>query len=115
MSKYLTKMTLPTQAWAGLVEKPQNRFEVLRPVFEAAGFKLLDYWFAVDQGAVYILSEGPDDLINQLTVQMAALSTGTIVSIEGSRLLTAAEAVEAMKKVKSLGFRPPASTTPVKK
>jgi uncharacterized protein with GYD domain len=115
MSKYLTKMTFTTQAWAALVQEPQNRLEGVRPFFEAAGFKLLEYWFAVDQGAVYMLSEGPDNLSNQLALQMATLGGGTLASLEGSRLLTAADAVEAMKKAKTFGYRPPFSATPAKK
>jgi hypothetical protein len=52
VSKLLTKMTLTTQGWAALVENPQNRFEAIQPMFKATGIKLLEYWFAIDQGAI---------------------------------------------------------------
>lgn len=118
MTKYLIKMTLTTQGWAGLVEKPQNRFDAVRPVFEATGSKLLDYWFAVDKGAIYALMEAPEtaeNTSNALAMEMAVLSGGTIASVDVTRLLGAAEVVESMKKAKSLGYRPAASMTPAKK
>jgi uncharacterized protein with GYD domain len=113
MSQYLIKMTLTTQAWAALVEEPQDRSKAVRPMFDALGLKLLDYWFAVDQGAVYCHYEGPDNLINGLAMEMAVLGGGTVASTESTRLITATEAVEAMKKAKSLGWRP--AIAPAKK
>jgi len=106
MSQYLTKMTLTTQAWAALVEEPQDRSKLIKPMFDALGLKLLDYWFALDQGAIYCHYEGPDNLINSLAMEMAVLGGGTVAYAEGTRLLTATEAVEAMKKAKSLGYKP---------
>ena len=102
MIQYLVKVTLTAQAWANLKEKPQNRFEVLSPLFENLGGKLLDYWFAIDQGAVYLRFEGSGDLIDFLTLEILSLSTGTATSFEATRLLTAAEAVESMKKAKRI-------------
>jgi uncharacterized protein with GYD domain len=113
MSQYLVKMTLTTQAWAALVEEPQDRSKAVRPMFDALELKLLDYWFAVDQGAIYCHYEGPDNLIDELAMEMAILGGGTVASVESTRLLTATEAVEAMKKAKSLGYRP--AITPGKK
>jgi hypothetical protein len=41
---------------------------------------------------------------------------GTVSSLENTRLLSAAEAVESRKKAKSLSYRPPASSSaPAKK
>ena len=116
MSQILIKMTPTTQGWAALIEKPQNRFEAIRPMFEEHGdMKLLDYWFAVDQNAVYLHIEGTENLTHQLSIVIAALGSGDFSSMETTRLLTAAEAVEAMKLAKSQGYRSPTGTTPQKK
>jgi uncharacterized protein with GYD domain len=115
MNQYLTKMTLTTQGWAAMIKSPQNRFEAVVPMFEAVGGKLLDYWFAIDQGAIYCHWEGPVSPSDVLAMVMAVLGGGTVASFEGTRLLTAAEAMEAMKKASSLGYRSPTSTTPTKK
>jgi hypothetical protein len=47
-----------------------------------------------------------EDLTSALTMNMVVLGSGTIVSAETTRLLTAVEAVVAMQKAKNLGYRP---------
>ena len=116
MTLYLTKMTLTNQGWAALVAKPQNRLTAVKPMLEAAGGKILNYWFAIDQGAIYTLWETPEELTNTLAVEMAVMSGGSVGSMESTRLVTAAEAMDAMKKASALGYRPIASgSLPAKK
>jgi hypothetical protein len=50
-----------------------------------------------------------EDLTSALAMNMTVLGAGTIASGETTRILTAAEAVDAMKKAKSLGYRPSTS------
>jgi len=111
MSLYLTKMTLTTQGWAALIEKPQNRLNAVKPMFDAAGGKILNYWFAIDQGAIYTLYEAPDELSNSLAMEMAVMGGGSVSSVEGTRLITAEDAMDAMKKAQKFGYRPIAGKT----
>jgi uncharacterized protein with GYD domain len=112
------KVTFTNQAMTTFVENPQDRFQQIRPMFEAVGAKLLEYWFAVDQCAVYLLAEAPaseDGPVNALTLQMLVVGGGIAASVETTRVVSATEGVEAMKKAKSLVPRPPAGTKAAKK
>jgi hypothetical protein len=40
---------------------------------------------------------------------MAVLAGGTVTAIKATAILTAAEAMEAMKKASALGYRPPSA------
>lgn len=46
MSTYLTAFRQTSDTWAKLIANPEDRRETLAPVFEAAGGKLLGYWYA---------------------------------------------------------------------
>lgn len=110
MAQYLCKMTLTNQACGALLENPQDRFEAVKPMIESSGGKLLDYWFALDQGAIYLRIEGIEDLSAVMAIQMAVMGRGTISSWDGTRLLTAKEAMAAFKNAKSLGYQPASSS-----
>jgi len=87
-------------------------------MFEAVGAKLLEYWFAVDQGAAYILAEGPateDNPINALALELTVMGAGIAASVETTRVVSASEAVQAMKKAKSLTQRSTSNKTSPKK
>ena len=106
MARYLMQITLVPQAFAALVQNPDNRAEAVRPIFEAVGGKLEEYYFAVGENTVYVLSEIPDQLsLEALT--MAVLAGGVVTSTKATAILTAKEAVDAMKKAKDVAYRPP--------
>ena len=44
MAKYLIEETVGPQGYQGLMEKPENRFEILRPLFESAGCSLEQFY-----------------------------------------------------------------------
>jgi uncharacterized protein with GYD domain len=93
---------------AAVVQNPQNRAEAVRPIFEAAGGRLHEYYVAVGENTAYLIADIPDH------VSVAALTTavhagGAVTSIRSTAILTAAEAVEAMKKAAEIGYRPPSS------
>jgi uncharacterized protein with GYD domain len=111
MARFLSKLTLSNQGWSALVSNPQNRFEAVRPSFESMGGKLLEYWYAVDESAIYVLFEGLEDPIAREAMNMATLS-GNVTGFQMTQILNVQEAMEAMKKAKTLAYRP---AVPVKK
>ena len=40
MPKFMIEETLTSNAYAGMLQRPEDRGEVLKPIFEAAGCKL---------------------------------------------------------------------------
>jgi uncharacterized protein with GYD domain len=105
MARYLFEVSVVPQAFATLITNPQDRAQANRPLFEAVGGTLEAYYFAVGQSLFYLVAEIPDEAsVGALT--MAILAGGAVASVKSTAILTAAEAVEAMRKAATLGYRP---------
>ncbi len=108
MARYLLEVGIVPNMFNALIQNPQDRAQANRPVFEAVGGKLQEYYFAVGHNTVYVVAEMPDEVsVEALT--MAVLAGGTVTSIKATAILTAAEAMAAMKQAGTLGYRPPSS------
>lgn len=106
MACYLFQLSIAPQAFATLIRNPNDRAEATRPVFEAVGGRLEEYYFAVGESTVYVLADVPDHVsVEALT--MAVLAGGAVTSVKATALLTAAEAVDVMKKAGEVVYRPP--------
>jgi len=106
MAKYLIEETLTAQAAAGMMQNPEDRNEVLRPIFEAAGCKLEQFYVSAIENKSYLIVESPD-LDSVFTVGATFLAGGTAQAIKYTPLLTLPEVVTLFKKAATLGFRPP--------
>jgi uncharacterized protein with GYD domain len=108
MARYLVEVGVTPQAFQAFVKNPQDRAQAIRPIVESLGGTLEEYYFGVGQSTVYLLAQLPDEVsVEALT--MAVMASGAITSIKSTAILTAAEAVEAMKKASDVGYRPPSS------
>ena len=106
MAKYMIEETFSSQAAAGVMQKPEDRFEVLKPLCEAAGCKLEQFYVSGIENKSYLIIESPD-LNTICTVGTTFLAGGTALSIKYIPLLTVPEALELFEKAGKLGFRPP--------
>ena len=108
MTRYLYEAALTPQAFAGFIKNPQDRAQTFRTLYEAVGGKLEEYYFAVGQNTVYVVGQFPDEIAVE-ALGMAVMAGGAVTSVKATAILTAAEAVEAMKKAGSIGYKPPSS------
>jgi uncharacterized protein with GYD domain len=106
MAKYLIEETFSSQAAAGVMQKPEDRFKVLEPVCEAAGCKLEQFYVSGIENKSYLIIESPD-LNTVCTLGTTFLASGAAQAIKYVPLLTVPEAVDLFKKAASLGYRPP--------
>ena len=106
MTKYLIEETVSPQAAAGILQNPEDRSEVLRPLFEAAGCKLDQFYISLIENKAYLIVESPD-LNSVYTVWGNFLAGGATSSIKCTPLITISEGVDLFKKAASLGYRPP--------
>jgi uncharacterized protein with GYD domain len=105
MPTYLTSFRQTSQTWAKLLAKPEDRRATLGPTFEAAGGKLLGYWYAFGDVDGYALFEMPDD-VAAASVMVKVGSTGAL-TVSTTKLLTVDEALEAFKRANEVGYQPP--------
>ncbi len=88
------------------MQNPEDRSEVLRPLFKAAGCKLEQFYVSGIENKAYLIVESPD--LNSLyTVVATFMAGGAASSLKYTPLMTVPEVVDLFKKAASLGFRPP--------
>jgi uncharacterized protein with GYD domain len=106
MAKYLIEETLAPKGIAGVLEKPEDRNKVLRPLFEAAGCKLEQFYGSLIENKTYLIVESPD-LNNVYTLCANFVAAGAASAIKCTPLIAVSEAVGLFKKAAKLGYRPP--------
>ena len=106
MARYLIQIGVKPEAYSPMLQNPQDRGEAIRPIFEAFGGGLQEYYFAVGENTVYILCELPD-FASLEAITMAVLAGGAITSIKATGILTAQETVDVMKKAGDVVYKPP--------
>jgi uncharacterized protein with GYD domain len=106
MGMYLTKFSHTPETWARLLANPEDRRAVLGPVFEAAGGRLHGYWYTFGDSDGFVLFEAPDDVITAGLLARVA-STGAFTSVSTTKLLTAEETLDALRRGGGVEYRAP--------
>jgi len=106
MAKYLIEETVAPQGFAGILLKPEDRAKVLRPLFEAAGCKLEQFYGSLIENKTYLIVESPD-LNSVYTLWANFVATGAASAIKCTPLIAVSEAVGLFKKAARLAYRPP--------
>jgi uncharacterized protein with GYD domain len=106
MAKYLIEETLTPQTFADMLRNPEDRVEVLKPLFEAVGCKLEHGYASGIENKSYLIVESPD-LESVYTVGMNFIASGSASSIKYIPLVTLPEIVDICKKAASMSYRPP--------
>ncbi len=101
MQRYLHTFSYSKEAVKGLVSKPENRIEAVRPLIEAAGGKLIDAYYTLGESDGIIITEFPAD-VDALTVSMAVGSTGAIADLRTTSLIQIEDAMKAAEKAGTL-------------
>ena len=105
MPHYLHQVAYSREGWEALVKQPQDRIEAVRPAIERMGGKIKSAWFAFGDYDVVLVSEMPDNA-SAAAIAMAFAGGGACKAVHTTPLLSAEEAVEAMKRASQTGYRP---------
>jgi uncharacterized protein with GYD domain len=109
MPQYLVQAAYTPEAWQALVKNPHSRIEAVRPAIERLGGKLIGGWAAFGDYDTILIAELPTS-VDAAAIAIAAAAGGSCKAVKTTPLLTAAEAVEAMKKASSTGYQPVSAT-----
>ena len=104
MTHYLAQVAYSTEGWQALVKNPQNRIEAVRPAIEKLGGKIDTAYFAFGEYDVVVIFQTPEN-VKAAAFAIAVAAGGACKSVKTTPLLTTAEAVEAMKKASTAGYR----------
>ena len=105
MPHYLQQVAYSQQGWEALVANPQNRIEAVRPAIEKLGGKIESAWFSFGDYDVVVITDLPDN-VSAAAIAMAFAAGGACRSVQTTPLISADEAVQALKKARDCGYRP---------
>ena len=106
MAKYMIEETTTPQAAAGLLQNPEDRSQVLAPLFEAAGCKLEQFYVSGIENKAYLIVESPDPE-SVYTVAVNFQAAGAASAIKCIPLMPMSQMVDITRKAASLGYHPP--------
>ena len=107
MAFYLFQASYTPAALKALVDNPQDREAAARPLIEAVGGKLHNLFFCFGKDDVVALIEAPDDTAMSACA-LAVGASGAMSSGRTTKLMTSAEAMNAMAAAKtaSASYKP---------
>ena len=106
MPLYLWQGAYAPEAWAALVEKPENRISAVRPAIEKLGGKIRNAFFCFGEYDIILLLEMPDN-ISAAALTMAIAAGGACKAAKTTVLMSAEDGLAAMKKASTSGYHAP--------
>ena len=104
MPFYCHQVSYTKEAWAKLMENPQDRLDAVRAPIEKLGGKLQTSFFAFGDFDVIAITEMPDN-ISAAAISIAFAAGGAVQHISTTPLMTAAQAIEALRKAGTCGYK----------
>jgi uncharacterized protein with GYD domain len=102
-------VTYTPEAWSRLIANPQDRMEAIRRPIEKLGGRITTSFFAFGEYDALVITEMPDN-VSAAAIAIAFAGGGTLKAAKTTPLMTAEEALVAIKKAGTAGYRPqPAS------
>src|SRR2546421_413322 len=97
MAIYMAQFTYTSEAWAAMIEKPQDCTTPSRDLVQKLGGKILDLYYSLGEYDGIALFEMSDD-ISASAVNLAAKAAGDMKIDKITRLFTVDEALEVLRK-----------------
>jgi uncharacterized protein with GYD domain len=108
MPHYIQFFTYAKSAWRGMVEHPEDREEAARKVIDAAGGRLLAFYWMVGEYDGFAIFEAADAVAAE-AVSVAVSASGRISDVKTARLLDKGEVRRSLEaaKVVATAYDPP--------
>jgi uncharacterized protein with GYD domain len=104
MPFFCHQVSYTKEAWAKLMENPQDRLEAVRAPIEKLGGRMHTSFFAFGPFDILAITEMPDN-ISAAALAIAFAAGGSVHSIQTTPLMTAAQTVEALRKAGTCGYK----------
>lgn len=108
MPHYLYQMSYSRESVQAMIANPSNRKAAAEQITQAAGGKLVDFYFCFGSYDVLVIVEAPNDDV-MAAVSMAVAASGATTGGAITKLLTAEDGMDAMKTAGKLAgsYQPP--------
>lgn len=104
MPYYCHQVSYTKEAWARLMADPQDRLDIVRLPIEKLGGKLHSAFFAFGPFDVIAITDMPDNM-SAAAIAIAFAAGGAVSHVQTTPLMTAAQAIEAMRKAGTCGYK----------
>ncbi len=105
MPFYLHQVSYTPEALAKLIANPQDRFEAVRGPIEKLGGKIKDSYFSFGPSDAVLITEFPDN-VSAAAIALAFAAGGALRNCQTTPLMTTAEAMDALRKAGTCGYKP---------
>ncbi len=106
MALYMYEISYTAAAVAALIREPQDRVEAVRPLIEAMGGKIVASGYPFGEYDGLIMFEAPDDM-SAASFSLMVAGSGAAKAGKTTRLLSAEEWIESLRKAQGSQYRPP--------
>ena len=97
MSYFLMQVAYTAEGWQALVQNPHHRVEALRPTIEDLGGRIENAWYSFGEFDITLIVQMPDN-VSAAALSIELASSGALKNVKTTPLLTATEAIEAMRR-----------------
>jgi uncharacterized protein with GYD domain len=108
MTTYLLEVSYTPAMLAVLVQNPQDRIQVVSKAVKKLGGKVTGFWFAFGDSDVIGILEMPDNT-SMAAFALAIGAGGACSKVKTTVLMSASEALSAMEKASTTGYKPAGS------
>lgn len=109
MPLYMTQFSYTPEAWAALVENPEDRGAVLSRLVESFGGRLVSFYYCRGEYDGVAIMEAPDDITGN-AIAFAALSAGHLKATKTTELFEVEEVMEALRRAGTATYGGPGET-----
>lgn len=109
MAQYLIQVGYTPEAWASMVDNPQNRQEKVAPAVESLGGRFEHCWVCFGEYDLVGIVELPEN-VDAAAFSIGVSAKGAVRTFKTTPLLTMEESVEAMRRAQRLAYAPPTAT-----
>lgn len=106
MAHYMIVASYAPETIAAFIKNPEDRAVYVSRLAQSMGGRLEAFYFTFGDYDVVAIFEVPDT-VTMAAISMAASASGAFKSIKTTVLIPMNEAVEAMRKAGTIGYRPP--------
>lgn len=104
MPRFLHQVSYTPEAMASLIANPHDRFESVRGPIEKLGGRIEHGYFAFGEHDAVLITEMPDN-VSAAAIALAFAAGGSLKNCTTTALLTTAEALDAMRKAATCGYK----------
>lgn len=106
MPLYMTQFSYTPEAWAALIENPEDRSAILGRLVESFGGRLVSFYYCRGEYDGVAIMEAPDDITGN-AIAFAALSAGHLKATKTTELFEAEDIMEALRRAGTATYRGP--------